>query len=193
MGDFAAWQADATADEQAVAVCFNRALYRRFWEASDRLEQIHQPGMLTQTDEYLALAGEVVDLKRQVEADQADHTFVFATVPYSQWAKLLEDHPATPEQKADNKYADHNPDTFQPVALAASCVEPGLTEDQAGWLREHLPRQEFERLVGAVWTVNVGGSSIPKSVAGIVNRLDSELNSTMPQDMESPSPSSEDA
>jgi hypothetical protein len=176
VADFETWKATATSDEVAVAVCFNRQLFRQFAEASERLEGARE----LDTETLGQFARKVVELKAAVEADQAEHVFVFRTVPYGPWRDLAERHPATAEQLQANRYLEFNPDTFPQAAIALSCHDPALTEDDADWLREHLPRAEFDRLFQAVITVNVGGSSIPKSVTAIVDKLASELSSTTP-------------
>lgn len=192
MVDFSEWQAEAAPEEVPVSVCFDRRLYREFTEASERLQAVKVDGMLDQPDDVQDLARKVVDLHERVKADMARHTFVFTTVPYSQWQKAVEAHPPTEQQKAENKYLDFNPDTFPVDAVALSCQEPTLSSADVEWLRENLPRQEFDRLFEAAWRANVGGSSIPKSVSGIVGRLASELKSITPPSEASPSPSSED-
>lgn len=189
MADFKTWQAEATPDEVAVSVCFNRRLFREFNEASAALESAKVDGMLEQPADVEALARRVVELHERVKADEAKHRFVFRTVPYSDWEKLVGEHPPTEEQRARNRYLDWNPDSFPLVAVAASCADPHLTADDAVWLREQLPREEFNRLFDGAWQANVGGSSIPKSVSGTVARLGSALSSTTPASGESPSTS----
>ena len=185
---FADWKADATIEKSVVAVCFNRALFAEWTEASEQL-QAARPG----NDDVEQLAARVVDLTEQVERDKQAHTFTFETVPYSVWRGLVEDHPPTDKQREQNKYLDYNPDTFPPVAVAASCVDPELTVEDAGWLREHLPRLEFDRLFEAAFQVSVGGGDLPKSVIAIAKTLASGLRSITAANEESPSPGSVDA
>lgn len=163
---FADWKQDATTDQMVVAVCFNRGLFRRWTEASEKLAEVRAQG-----GEVYDLAAEVVDLTEQVEADKQAHTFTFETVPYGRWRELVEQHEPTDAQKKVNKYLDYNPDTFPTVAVAAGCVDPQLTEEDAEWLREHLPRMEFDRLFEAVLQTTVGGSDLPKSVVAIARTL----------------------
>jgi hypothetical protein len=192
MAEFAKWKETATPDEVAVSVCFNRRLFREFVEASTRLENARETGLLEQPEDVQALAVKVVELKEQVDADEAEHTFLFRTVPYGRWRELAEAAPPTDEQKAANRYLDYNPETFPQTAVVASVADPVLSDEDGQWLRENLPRQEFDRLFQAALQVNVGGSSIPKSVSGIVDRLASELKSTIPPSTASRSLSSED-
>lgn len=170
---FDEWKQDATPDEQVVAVCFNRSLFREWTEASERLAAAS-----TEDPDISELADAVVDLTNQVEADKERHRFTFRTVPYSRWRDLVEAHPPTDQQKKRADWLEYNPDSFPPVAVAASCHDPELTDDDAVWLRENLPRLEFDRLFNAAFEVSVGGSDLPKSVVAIARTLASEAKST---------------
>jgi hypothetical protein len=183
---FADWKADATIEQSVVAVCFNRALFAEWAAASEQLQQARHGH-----DDVEQLAARLVDLTEQVEADKQAHTFTFETVPYSIWRGLVEEHPPTDQQRDGNRYLDYNPDTFPPVAVAAACVDPELTVDDGQWLREHLPRLEFDRLFEAAFQVSVGGGDLPKSVIGIAKTLASGLKSTTAANEASPSPGSE--
>lgn len=169
------WKADATAEVKTVAVCFNRRLHNQWQEAVGRLDEAQRNGQDTQE-----LAQLVVDLSEQVEADKRAHTFCFETVRYSTWRELVEEHEPTEKQRELDQYAEFNPDTFPPAAIAAACVDPELTEDDAVWLREHLPRVEFDRLFSAALTVSVGGGDLPKSVVAIARTLASGQKSITP-------------
>lgn len=169
------WKADATAEVKTVAVCFNRKLHNEWQDAVARLDVAHNDGQPTGT-----LAQHVVDLSEQVEADKKAHTFCFETVRYSTWRKLVEENEPTEAQREQDKYAEFDPDTFPPAAIAAACVDPELTVDDAVWLREHLPRAEFDRLFSAALTVSVGGGDLPKSVVAIARTLASVPKSTTP-------------
>lgn len=184
------WETEITADEVVVSVCLNRQLFRRYEEAKAAAEQAQEPGMLEQPDSVTELLQAVVEAKAAVE--EASKTFVFETVDYDRWQELLDEHPPTDEQRAENKYLEYNPLTFPAAAVKISCREPELSDDQLAMLQQKLPRHEWQRLWDAAWVANVGGSSIPKSEAAIVSRLASELNSITRLATASPSPSSED-
>lgn len=71
--------------------------------------------------------------------------FKLRTVGRTGWEKILDDHPATDEQQAAHKQMQiedgvspllasslrWNTDTFPPALIAASCVEPAMTVQQA--------------------------------------------------------------
>lgn len=190
--DFAAWKKQATPDEVSVGVVLDRRLYREFQDTVRLLEESRTEGMLEQPPEIRDLAEKLVDLKARIDRDRDDHTFVFQTISYDDWRAVAEAHPPTDAQKAEHKYIEYNPDTWPQAAVALACVSPELTVDDADWLRQNLPRQEWQRLVDGAIQANVGGSELPKSASGTVRQLASVLKSTTPPSEGSPSPSSED-
>jgi len=184
------WEAEITADEVVISVCLNRRLYRDYQQAKEAADQLDGGVANMDTDEVKDALQAVVDAQKAV--DEASRTFTFTTVDYDVWQDLIDAHQPTEQQRSENKYLEYNPRSFPTAAVAAACVDPGLTTEQAEKLRQKLPRQEWDRLWGAAWTSNVGGSDIPKSEAAIVRRLATELSSTMRLVKDSPSPSSED-
>lgn len=213
MGDtFAAWQQEASADETTVRVCLNRRLYREFTDAAADLEAyrvvtvpeqrkapttLDEPPPAEVTDEQLeAMLRRVADLEERVR--EAERPFVFACLPRRRWKELADKHPPTEADKARDKDADVCDDTFWPAATAACCTSPGLTVEEARWLRDGdesgtwpgLPTEKWWEIVAAIRQVNVGGSELPKSVSSIVARLRSGLSSTTAAPEESPYPSS---
>lgn len=184
---FAAWMEEATPDEVSVGVCFNRRLYREFYDAIEATrDPDYDDGLLD--DE--PIEERIVHLQEQVRA--AEKQLVFRCLPMGQWKKLADQHPPTAQQRKADPQAEVNEDTFWQVAMAASCVSPGLTVEQADWMRENLPRQKWMEIVQACQRANVGGSEIPKSVSSIVARLRHEPSSTTAAAEESPDPSSGD-
>ena len=199
--EFSAWQQEASADEVTVHVCLNRRLYRQFMDAADRLEQVKLSSGQSKLDgpdddQLTELMERVAELERQVS--EAERPMVFATIPPSRRRALEEAHPATEAQKESDPKATVNEDTYWPAVLAECCVSPGLSVEQARWLRDGddgwpgLPENKWNELVVAVSRANVEGSNIPKSVRSTVRTLSRELNSIMQQSGESLSLSSED-
>lgn len=181
------WEDEITADEVVVSVCLNRRLFRDYVAARDAADQQTD---VADDDETKALLQAVVDAKAAV--DGASREFTFGTIDYDRWQELLEAHPPSDEQRAENKYLDYDPDAFPAAAVKAACVDPPLSGKQVDLLRQKLPRDEWRRLWEAAWVTNVGGSSIPKHEAAIVARLSTELSSITRPGTASPSPSSGD-
>jgi hypothetical protein len=161
--------------------------------------------MMADPPEVRELAERVIDLDRQVK--EKTRTLWFTRIPKHEWSSIRAEYPASEETRqqlrdqldeARKLQADLALDTsvdwdeFAPAAVAACCVEPPLTLDDARWMRDFLPEAEWNRVWQTCFQVNAIGTQIPKYVSGIVETLNSELNSTTPDDTESHSASSED-
>ena len=98
--------------------------------------------------------------------------FRFRSIGHRAWADLLAAHPPTRDQSRAAPLVDFNPDTFPVAAIAASCVEPEMTVDEAQRLDRALNQTQFDTLWTAVLDANMGGGSDPKSVlaAGLTAR-----------------------
>lgn len=189
---FDTWKADATEERIPVEICLDRALLGELSVLIDELADAKAVtvGMLEGPDGVLELEQRIVELNERRKA--ATKTLWFRSLPGHEWEALAAAHPPTAEQKELDARVDVNLETFQPAVVAACCVDPGLTVEQAVWLRDFLPRDEWMRVWGAARRANVEGSSIPKSVSSIVDRLGSELSSIGAAELESLSQSSED-
>ena len=191
MSDFAAWQTKSTPDRQQGRVCFDREAKADLLAVIARISDVAKPGMLDQPDEVETLAQQARDLDGVVEA--STKTLTFARIPRRAWRELEQAHPATDEQKAINPRQTINPHTFEPAAAAICCVDPELTPEQAEWLYDFLPDDEWSAQVfGPIWVANKSGVEVPKGVSSIAGRLISELKSITAPSEESPLLSSED-
>jgi hypothetical protein len=88
---------------------------------------------------------------------------VMRSIGRGRWERLREAHPPTEEQIADAKtkmgedaVLEFNPDTFPIVAIAASCIQPELTEAQVAeiWDSEDWNEEECARLLQMALQVN---------------------------------------
>lgn len=159
MSDFKAWQDQAKPFKATVDVCADGELVAELDAAWARLEK-EKEGQLEPPSE---LEAHVAALSKKVE--EKTRTFVFQSIGRREWRKLSSEHPPTDEQKALEPELDHNPDTFPPAALAASCSEPRLTDEDAQWLCDVLPDGEFFRIWSAVLSANLIGGDAKKAVA----------------------------
>lgn len=123
------------------------------------------------------IAAEIVAL--EAEMDAARRPFKFRAVGQRKWADLLAANPPTAAQRKDNPRLDHNPVTFPIAAIAASCVDPVLTEAQVYLFEERLDVAQWALLLGACFEANMGAGNLPKSgLAGAIAHTNAELGIT---------------
>lgn len=115
---------------------------------------------------------EIAEQVAAVEAElaSASTTFRFQALGREDYANLIAAHAPTKEQREADKGLDHNPETFPAALIAASSIDPKLTEAQAGRIEKKWRLADFRRLYDAALMVNVGVTDeAPKSVlAGVI-------------------------
>lgn len=119
-----------------------------------------------------ALWDEIAALEREAEA--ATVAFVVEAVGSTLWRRLVAEHPPPPDDLEGWRW---NLETFPPAALAASAVEPAMTEEQAAALADKLSNGQWQKLFGAVLTVNIGDDLVGKFATATDDHPSSEPNS----------------
>ncbi len=135
-------------------------------EAQDRVDR--QPSNSAAAGD-LAAANESLATAR-VAAKAESVTFVFQALGREAFEELRGEHPPTKAQRDDYKAKAlamgmapyqagelaHNPETFPPVLIAASCIEPVMTvEDAQGmWGADEFSNAELADLFSAALMVN---------------------------------------
>ena len=106
----------------------------------------------------------------------AKSSFRFAAIGRRAWADLVAEHaPTRDDIKADPR-SEVNPRTFPTAAVAASCVDPGMTLDDATRLEAALNDAQWTVLWDACLAANLGGVADPKSlIAGSVLRASEQF------------------
>lgn len=137
-----------------------------------------------------AKADEVRALEDEIEAAQVP--FRFRALPARDWRVLMAEHPPTKDQRARDERATFDPDTFWPAAIAASCVDPDLTLEQAQQLEaEVLTSDQWEALIATCLTVNRAGDAGKSWAAGLIHRTNG-ASVQRPTTTSSPAASSSD-
>jgi hypothetical protein len=114
------------------------------------------------------IARQIADLEAQADRQ----TFELCSIGNRGWRDLVAGHPPTPEQRRDG--LDHNPDTFQHAALAASIISPpGATSEMIAVLEDRLSGGRWAKLWQACLQVNRGGDR-PKSLTASAVRAATE-------------------
>lgn len=105
------------------------------------------------------LAADTAELRAALDAARGslEATMVsmrFRSIGRKRYDKLVTEHPATDEQKAEQPDAAWNLDTFPPALLSASCIEPPMTVEEATELFETWNVAEFMEIWTAALAVN---------------------------------------
>jgi len=157
------WKNEATPERVTVGVCFDRRLLSDLEAAERELEAAQEnkdAKMLGSGGKEIATLEErVSELNKAVE--EKTRNLVFECIGRRKWSDLKAEHPPTEEQKEEFHDLDMNPEEFFAVAIAASCVEPGMTVDEAKWMLEVLPEAVCVRITQALTQVNYFGSRDP--------------------------------
>lgn len=121
------------------------------------------------------ISAQIEELEERIEAEKVP--FKFRAIGRRAWADLLANHPPSlvqmqAHQRIDEKFRlDHNPETFPIAAIAASSLEPKMTEDDVQRLDKALNETQFSLLWMACLDANKGLEA-PKSVAaGLILRV----------------------
>lgn len=103
----------------------------------------------------------------QKEAEEATYEFSFEAIGQRKWNDLMAKNPPTPDQKKIAKQTGDRVDfdviEFPIKAIAASCVSPELSEENARRLYERWNFSQWNTLWMACLEANLGDSSLPKS------------------------------
>lgn len=124
------------------------------------------------------------ELADQIEAESVE--FKFRSVGHRKWTDLLRAHP--PKSKnAGYRFDDKK---FPAAAVAATCVEPEMTLEQAIQLEDGIDSTQWAKLFNAASTANEWSGDLPKSrTAKQTLGLNGE-SKPQPTTFESPAPSS---
>lgn len=108
-------------------------------------------------------------------------------LPRKQYRELLEAHPPA---DSDEEKADWNAETFPPALIAASCVEPEFTSEQAQQIWDEWEAAEAGPLFLACWALNERRDRVGFIWPGSAQTSGSGQNSTTASPEGSPTASS---
>ena len=91
----------------------------------------------------------------EIEVDRKACSFTLRALGGGAWRALVKEHPPTKEHTEAG--LDFNAETFPPAVLVACSVDPELNLEQATWLVENLPLQQFETLWTSAFLLCVNG------------------------------------
>lgn len=95
-----------------------------------------------------------------VDGDGTTVDFTVQALPRSEYRTLLDDHPPVKDG------ADWNADTFPPALVAACCVDPVMTLEQAQQMWEEWEAGEVSRLFLSCWQLNEQAAGVGFTLPG---------------------------
>ncbi|WNI16907.1 hypothetical protein [Actinacidiphila sp. ITFR-21] len=123
-----------------------------------RVSEDWEPGDLTAVHPGREVAAKLADARERMRAAEVE--FRFRYIGDRAYQDLLAAHPP-----ADHKEA-FDPASFPPALIAASCIDPVMTEDQARELFEVVNEGQIKKLFDAAWDAhNDAPEAVPFSLA----------------------------
>lgn len=171
MGSIEDILARATPRERTVMVCIRGDLAGEAERLQDELSRVStdwEPEDLTAVHPGRELAVKLKDLREQIKA--AEVPFKLRYIGDKAYSDLMAAHPS----KEANEAFDS--DTFPKALIAASCVDPVMSEEQVSQLFEVINEGEIKRLFDAAWDVHNSSDMVPFSLlaSGLLAALGGE-------------------
>ncbi len=151
--------AEATPRERTVKVCIRGDLAGRMEELQEQLAQTStdwEPSDLSEVHPGRAIVEEMKALREQVKA--AEVPFTLRYIGDKAYSDLMAAHPDKDDTQAFNS------ETFPRALIAASCVDPVMSEEQATQLFEKINEGEIKKLFDAAWDVHNSSEMVPFSL-----------------------------
>ena len=145
---------------RSVSICLDADLQAEHDQLTEDLDELRRAGRARMTDgvRERELAQRIRDLEERMRA--SERVFRFQGLSRSQRVKIEGKYPP-PDPNPERLRWDINKGA--PELLAASAVEPEMTEAQAAKLLEALSEGQADRLVGCAWLATTGSTQVPFS------------------------------
>lgn len=144
--------------EQTVRVCLRGDLSAQIEELRGRWQDAASDNITGMAGPDAAVLYDQIALLEQ-ESAESEQEFLLRAMGATAWRRLVAEHPPDGDDVDAWRW---DLETFPPAALAASCVDPPMTVDQATTLADMLSNGQWGKLWGACLTVNVGEDVHPK-------------------------------
>jgi len=106
-----------------------------------------------------------------IEVEGGSVPFVLRAIPRKEYRQMMDDHPGGDGQ-------DWNPDTFPPVLIAASAVDPEFSLDEATVLWDTWEDADATRIFLTCFNLNENPAGLSFTLPGFGKVKDSGQNST---------------
>jgi hypothetical protein len=146
--------------EKTVLVCLAGDLAgeaERLQDELSRASEDWEPSDLSEVHPGREIAEQLKAVHAQVR--EAQEPFLLRYIGDRAYSDLVAAHPAENDQEAFNS------DTFPRALIAASCVQPKMTEEQVTDLFEVINEGEIKKLFDAAWDVHNSSDVVPFSLA----------------------------
>ena len=145
--------------ERTVPVCLAGDLAGEYESLEEELRKVSEdwePSDLAEAHPGRAIAERMRALKEQVHA--AEVQFKLRYIGDKAYSDLVAAHPS----KNDDEAFDS--ESFPRALIAASCIDPVMSEEQAAELFEKLNQGEIKKLFDAAWDVHNSSDIVPFSL-----------------------------
>lgn len=166
MADIAEILKRAKPPERFEDICLDSSLAPRH---ADLQRQLEDPATVAEgAEKRRELADEIHEVEGKMRAETVRfHLRGMTAFQRDEW---LEANPPR-----EGKQEGFNPVTGEPALVAACCLDPQMTAEQATELRSSIGAGDWERLAKAAWEASTQESSVPFSfLASVVRRQPSE-------------------
>lgn len=146
--------------EKTVQVCIRGDLAGEAERLQDELSRVSEdwePSDLTDVHPGRAVSEELKAVHAQVR--ESEEPFTLRYIGDRAYSDLMAAHPSDSDQEAFNSQ------TFPRALIAASCVQPEMSEEQVIALFEVINEGEIKKLFDAAWDVHNSSDLIPFSLA----------------------------
>lgn len=150
--------------EKTVPICLRGDLHAVF----EQLERdfIKADTAITDDVTTTGASAEAVKLGQRMEeirGEMRDATEIFTlrALPRTEWVALAQAHP----QRPGIDTGDVNEETFTLALVAACCIDPEMTVEQALLLHGELSEGQWMSLASAAWNLNREVQDVPFSLA----------------------------
>jgi hypothetical protein len=165
--------------EKTVPICLAGDLQAEFEDLERDLQVARdtQPGEGTLAGGGNPLATTLAQQIMELRERMREHTrvFRFRGLPRKEFSDLVAEHPPNDEDKDGG--ADVDWETFAVALVAACCVEPEMTKEEAGQLADALTQAQWDSLFTAAYSVNKRDVDVPFSFAASAVLQNSKKNS----------------
>lgn len=151
--------AKATPRERTVMVCIRGDLVgeaERLQEEIARVSSEWEPEDLADVHPGRELSAKLKEVREQING--AEEQFKLRYIGDRAYSDLMAAHPSKDDSQAFDS------DSFPRALIAASCVDPVMTEEQVAELFEVINEGEIKKLFDAAWDVHNSSEIVPFSL-----------------------------